>query len=130
MTLSLIYIRDFLFCLEHYAWLGSSGFQDLFGTKISWLLNISTELCVLSSPCTTWYPWIDIVSYMSRCWVGSCMRECFLLILSLDKDTKIPFIDKGVLLSCKSNLCEPKNVYNYWYIERHINASLAILNIL
>ena len=62
MTLSL-HIRHFLFCPEHYAWLGSSVFQDLFGTKISWLINISPELWVLSSPCTTWYPWIHIVSY-------------------------------------------------------------------
>ena len=52
-TLSLTYTRDFLFCLEQYAWLESRGFQDLFGTDISWLLNISSELCVLSSPGTT-----------------------------------------------------------------------------
>ena len=47
MALLLIYITHFvLFCLEHYAWLGSSGFQFLCGTEISWLLNIIPELRV------------------------------------------------------------------------------------
>ena len=36
-------------------WLGSSGFQDLLGTKKIRLLNICPELWVLSSPGTTWY---------------------------------------------------------------------------
>ena len=30
-----LYMRFFLFCLEQYAWLGSSGFPDLFGTEVS-----------------------------------------------------------------------------------------------
>ena len=46
--LSLIYKKDFWFCLKHYAFLGSSGFQDLLGTKIPGLLNMSPELWVLS----------------------------------------------------------------------------------
>ena len=64
MTLSPIYTRDFLLCLEHYVCLESSWYQDLFGTEISCFLNISPELWVLSSPCTTWYHWIYIVSYI------------------------------------------------------------------
>ena len=42
--LLLIYTIDFWCCLEHYAWLGSSGFQDLFDKKNQRFLNISPEL--------------------------------------------------------------------------------------
>ena len=81
MTLSLIYVRDFLFCLENYSWLGSSWSQDLLGTKISWLPNISPELWVLSSPCTTWNPWIHIVSYADLVpddnWYSGLTFSCF-----------------------------------------------------
>ena len=88
MTLSLIYIRDFLFCLEHYAWLGSSGFQDLFGTEISWLLNISPELWVLSSPCTFWYPRIHIASYVYARKQISCwqMLSCIAFMIIHEKN--------------------------------------------
>ena len=48
----------------HYASLGSSGIQDSFGTKISWLLNISPELWLFSSPCTVWYPWFHTFSHV------------------------------------------------------------------
>ena len=59
MTLSLIYIKEiFCFILNIMYLLGSRGFQDLFGTNISCLLNISPEHWVLSSPGTTCYPWI------------------------------------------------------------------------
>ena len=34
---------------QYYAWLGSNGFQYLFGTTISWSLNVEPELRVLSS---------------------------------------------------------------------------------
>ena len=46
IALSLIYKGGFLFCLEHSAWLVSNGFQGLYGTEVSWLLNISPELSV------------------------------------------------------------------------------------
>ena len=35
-------------------------------TEISWLLNISPEVWVVSSPGTTWYPWIHIVLYRNK----------------------------------------------------------------
>ena len=63
--------KIFLFCLEHSAWLVSDGFQDLFGTKVSWLLSISPELWVLPSPGTTWYHWCHNVSYTCRT-VSTC----------------------------------------------------------
>ena len=49
----------------------------------SWLLNISPELWIFSSPGTTWYPWIHIVSYHQLAiWSTEYIKNTFLQILT------------------------------------------------
>ena len=45
-----MYTTFYCFCLEHKKGRWSSGFQKVFGTKISWSLNIIPELWFFSSP--------------------------------------------------------------------------------
>ena len=75
-TLSLIHTRIF-WLLKRHACLGSSGIQDLFSTKISWWLNISLDLTLSSSSCTTWYPW-----FHTAVWVkGDGVQKSEMIVL-------------------------------------------------
>ena len=61
------FVLSWTLCIAEEQWI--SGFV--------WHRNISPELGVLSSPGTTWYPWIHIVSYVTL-WdnIRNCASFC------------------------------------------------------
>ena len=62
ITTSTISAGSWVFCLHRSALLCSCGQHKVFGTKISWLLNIILELGVLCSVGTTYAPQFITIS--------------------------------------------------------------------